>query len=38
LDGWPANRVKAGDVFSIAGVNKVNPITKQDTGVLQQFV
>lgn len=33
-----ANRVKAGDVFSIAGVNKVNPITKQDTGVLQQFV
>lgn len=40
-DGWTAvaaNRVKAGDVFSIAGVNKVNPITKQDTGVLQQFV
>lgn len=40
-DGWTAaaaNRVKAGDVFSITGVNKVNPITKQDTGVLQQFV
>lgn len=40
-DGWTAsaaNRLKAGDVFTIAGVNKVNPITKQDTGVLQQFV
>lgn len=40
-DGWTAsaaNRVKAGDVFSIQGVNKVNPITKQDTGILQQFV
>lgn len=33
-----ANRVKAGDVFSIAAVFKVNPITKQSTGVLQQFV
>jgi len=40
-DGWTAaaaNRVKAGDIFSIAGVNKCNPITKQDTGQLQQFV
>jgi hypothetical protein len=40
-DGWTAaaaNRVKAGDVFSIAGVNKVNPITKADTGIRQQFV
>jgi hypothetical protein len=40
-DGWTAaaaNRLKAGDVFTIASVNKVNPITKQDTGVLQQFV
>lgn len=40
-DGWTAaaaNRVKAGDVFSIAGVYKVNPITKASTGVLQQFV
>jgi P22 coat protein - gene protein 5 len=27
-----------GDVFTIAGVYKVNPITKQSTGVLQQFV
>lgn len=40
-DGWTAaaaNRVKAGDVFTIAAVYKVNPITKQSTGVLQQFV
>jgi hypothetical protein len=40
-DGWTAaaaNRVKAGDVFTIASVYKVNPITKQSTGELQQFV
>lgn len=40
-DGWTAaaaNRVKAGDVFTVAAVYKVNPITKQSTGVLQQFV
>jgi hypothetical protein len=40
-DGWTAsaaNRLKAGDVFEIASVYKVNPITKQSTGVLQQFV
>jgi hypothetical protein len=40
-DGWTAsaaNRLKAGDVFTIAGVNKCNPITKSDTGILQQFV
>lgn len=39
--GWTAaaaNRLKAGDVFTIAGINKVNPITKADTGQLQQFV
>jgi hypothetical protein len=30
--------VKKGSVFTIAGVNKVHPITKVDTGVLQQFV
>jgi hypothetical protein len=39
--GWTASaasRLKAGDVFTIAGVNKCNPITKQDTGQLQQFV
>ncbi len=28
----------AGDVFTLAGVYKVNPITKVSTGVLQQFV
>lgn len=40
-DAWTAaaaNRVKAGDVFTIAGVYAVNPITKVSTGVLQQFV
>jgi hypothetical protein len=40
-DGWTAsaaNRVKAGDVFTVGSVYKVNPITKQSTGVLQQFV
>lgn len=40
-DGWSlaaANRLKAGDVFTIAAVYKVNPITKQSTGELQQFV
>lgn len=40
-DAWTAavaNRLKVGDVFSIAGVNKCNPITKADTGILQQFV
>lgn len=40
-DGWTAsaaNRLKAGDVFTITGVYKVNPITKMSTGVLQQFV
>ncbi len=40
-DGWTAaaaNRVKAGDIFTIAGVYSVNPITKVSTGQLQQFV
>jgi len=40
-DGWTAaaaSRLKKGDVFTIAGVNAVNPITKQSTGALQQFV
>ena len=27
-----------GDVFTLAGVNMVNPKTKADTGILQQFV
>jgi hypothetical protein len=30
--------IKAGDVFTIAGVNEVHPETKVDTGRLQQFV
>lgn len=30
--------VKKGTVFTIAGVNAVHPITKQDLGYLQQFV
>lgn len=33
-----APTVKQGDVFTIAGVNSVNPETGQDTGDLQQFV
>ena len=40
-DAWTAAvavRLKAGDVFTIAGVNSVNPVTKQDLGVLQNFV
>jgi hypothetical protein len=40
-DGWTAaaaNRLKRGDVFTIAGVFSVNPETKQSTGLLQQFV
>jgi hypothetical protein len=40
-DGWTAaaaNRVKKGDVFTIAGVNAVNPQNRVSTGSLQQFV
>lgn len=39
-DGWTAAaaaRVKAGDVFTITGVNSVHPGTKADTGRLQTF-
>ena len=39
--GWTAaaaQRLKQGDVFTIAGVNAVNPETKADTGALQTFV
>jgi hypothetical protein len=39
-DGWTAaaaNRVKDGDVFTIAGVMAVNPWTRQSTGALQKF-
>jgi hypothetical protein len=40
-DGWTAaaaNRLKQGDVITIADVYSVNPETKQSTGVLQGFV
>jgi hypothetical protein len=40
-DGWTAAaaaRLKKGDVFTIAGVNAVNPETKADTGSLRNFV
>jgi hypothetical protein len=39
-DGWTAGQtgiLKAGDVFTIAGVFAVNPISKDSTGALQQF-
>ena len=35
--GWGTFSFKAGDVFTILGVNKVNPISYVDTGDLQQF-
>lgn len=38
-DGWSTSQdLKEGDVFTIAGVNMVNPKTKADTGIAQQFV
>lgn len=39
-DGWAsgASSLKKGDVFTIAGVNGVNPLSFQSTGRLQQFV
>lgn len=39
-DGWTTstNVLEIGDVFTIAGVNSVNPISKTSTGQLQQFV
>ena len=33
-----AGTLLAGDIFTVAGVNRVHPETKVDTGVLQQFV
>lgn len=39
--GWTASQtaiLKDGDIFTIADVFAVNPITKQSTGALQQFV
>jgi len=37
VDGISAGAVKAGDIFTIAGVNSVNPVSYQDTGNLQEF-
>lgn len=38
-DDWTSSTTfKAGDVFTIADVYAVNPVSKQSTGVLQQFV
>lgn len=40
-DGWTAaaaTRVAVGDVFTLANVFAVNPVNKQSTGVLRQFV
>lgn len=40
-DGWSlaaALRLRKGDVFTIAGVNAVNPQSRQSTGQLRQFV
>lgn len=40
-DGWTAaaaQRLNAGDVFTIANVYSVNPVTKQSTNSLMQFV
>jgi hypothetical protein len=39
-DGWNSgsSTVKKGDIFTIAGVNHVNPQSRQSTGTLQQFV
>ena len=40
-NGWTAAaalRVRAGDVLTAVGCNSVNPVTKQNTGQLMQFV
>jgi hypothetical protein len=40
-DGWTSNRtgvLRAGDVFTIAGVFAVNPVSFESTGRLQTFV
>jgi len=40
INGWAsgATTLQKGDVFTVAGVNSVNPLSYQDTGRLQQFV
>lgn len=39
-NGWTASKqvLNAGDVFTVAGVYQVNPMSKQSTGQLAQFV
>jgi hypothetical protein len=37
IDGMGTYALKAGDIFTIDGVNMVNPITYEDSGHLQQF-
>lgn len=40
-DGWTAaaaSRLKRGDLFTLATVNAVNPVSRESTGQLQQFV
>ena len=39
-DGWTAGAatLNKGDIFTLAGVNSVNPQSRQNTGSLQQFV
>jgi len=37
-NGWGgSNTVKAGDIFTVAAVNQVNPMSGQSTGVLKRF-
>lgn len=36
--GWGATALKRGDKFTVAGVFAVNPLSKQSTGRLQDFV
>lgn len=38
MTGSVTNALRPGDTFTIAGVNAVNPISKEDLGTLQQFV
>lgn len=38
MTGTQTGALKAGDVFTIDGVNSVNDVSKEDTGALQQFV
>ena len=39
-DGWGSGgaALKKGDIITLAGVYAVNPLSKQSTGILQQFV